>query len=779
MKIALSWLKKHIELFAPISEITDKLTFAGLEVEHIEESSSIKGGLQGIFVGEVLSCSKIPDTERLNITTINIGNGNQPLNIVCGAPNVATGQKVLVATVGCILHPTKGDAFEIKKAKIRGVASEGMLCAEDELGLGQSHDGIIILPNETPVGTKAADFYPIEKETVLEIGLTANRGDAASHLGVARDLSALFDLKLKDNFKAIEYPTERNPIEVEIMSEDCPRYSGALIQNVEMAESPDWLKKDLKSIGIEPINNIVDITNYVLHDLGQPIHAFDAAKIKGNKIIVRKAFQGEKLVTLDEKERELQSNQLVIADAHKSLAIAGVFGGLESGITKETKSIFIESAFFNPVSVRKTAKHFGLNTDASFRYERGTDPNITVKALDKVVQLILEIAGGSLAGHQIDVYPKPIHPVQIALRINSIKRVLGIEIPKTKVISILEKLEIKIIKESQDDLILSVPPFKSDVTREIDVIEEIVRIYGFDNVPLKSSTQLYLSQVEPSRLFDIKSKATKILQGMGFTEIMNNSMISTQEVNETLIKLTNPLSKETDTMRHDLQEGMVASIAFNINRKIENLKFFEFGTCFKKAPNGKMIETPHLSLGCCGNVFHESWQFKEYGVNEAYLKNCVEELLKSLGVDKKRIPSCIVIKPSQMEPKQQKKHKILKPIYYTEINLIKVNKPQDELKVKDIPLYPSVRRDLSLVIDKKIQFNQVEKITQQLAGPLLVGLNVFDIYEGKPMDSNQKSYSVSFTWLDETKTLEDKYIDPIVDKMISAFETELGATIRR
>ncbi len=778
MKIALNWLKEHIDINDTVENIADKLTFAGLEVEHLEQKSSIKGGLSGLVVGEVLTCERIPETDKLKITSINVG-AEQALNIVCGAPNVATGNKVIVATVGTTIHPTGNDPFTIRKAKIRGVASEGMLCAEDEIGLGSSHDGIIVLPHEAEVGTKASDYYGVETETVLDIGLTANRGDAASHRGVARDLSALYNVPLKDLSNKLDFAKGNSPIEVIIENEDCPRYSGLYIENIKVAESPQWLKSALLSIEIAPINNVVDITNYVLHGIGQPIHAFDADQIKGNQIRVRAAKKGEKITTLDDKERELNPSHLIIADQEAPLAIAGVFGGLHSGITEKTTRIFIESAYFDPVSVRKTAKHFGLNTDASFRYERGTDPDITVDALKLIGKLILENAGGEVKGELIDVHPLGHFNFKFPFRINQIKRILGIEIPHEKVKEIIQNLGIEINTESAETFELTVPAFKSDVTREIDVIEEIIRIYGFDAIPLKDNSKLYLSEFESSGMHDLKEKASAILQGAGLTEIMNNSMIATSDDSDQLIRLTNPLSKDTNTMRPSMLKGMVESMDYNIKRKNENLKFFEFGKTFKKVKGGKMIEKNNLAIACTGNVFNESWQYKSLPLNLAYLQNIANELMQSLGVLPKKTDSTFTIKPYPIEAFFLKKYKLDQSIYYCEINLDGLTSTKKDITVREIPKYPTVRRDLSLVLNKKTEFKEIKSITQQLGGDKLIDINVFDVYEGKPLLDNEKSYSISFKWQDVSKTLEDSEIDLIVESLITRFEEKLGAKIRR
>lgn len=778
MKIALNWLNEHIEINDSVENIADKLTFAGLEVEHMEQKSSIKGGLAGLVVGEVLTCDRIPDTDKLKITTVNVGS-DEALNIVCGAPNVASGEKVIVALVGTTIHPKNNDPFTIRKAKIRGVASEGMLCAEDEIGLGASHDGIILLPKEAAVGAEASEFYGIETETVLDIGLTANRGDAASHRGVARDLSALYNVPLKDIANEIALSSGNSPIEVTIEDEDCPRYSGLYIENIQVAESPQWLKKALNSIDIAPINNIVDITNYVLHGIGQPIHAFDAKHIKGNQIRVRKAITNEKITTLDEKERELIPSNLVIANAEEPMAIAGVFGGIHSGINADTTDVFIESAYFNPVSVRKTAKHFGLNTDASFRYERGTDPAITVEALKLVAKLILDIAGGKPKGEIIDVYPKEQKDFRFPFRLKQIKRILGIDIPKDRVKEIIQNLHIQIDSEDSDILNLTVPAFKSDVTREIDVIEEIIRIYGFESIPLKDSSKLYLSDFVESKMHAIKEKASAILQGTGFTEVMNNSMIATSDESEQLIRLTNPLSKDTDTMRSDMLKGMVESMDYNIKRKNDNLAFFEFGKTFKKVKGGKMIEKNNMAIACTGDVFNESWQFKSLPVNLAYLQNIARELLLNFGVKANKIDSFFAIKPQPIETSFLKKYKLDHTIYYCELNLDALTNKKKDITVQDIPKYPSVRRDLSLVLDKRIEFKQIKSITQELGGDKLIDINVFDIYEGKPLQDNEKSYCISFVWQDASKTLEDAEIDSIVDQLITRFEEKLRAKIRR
>jgi len=782
VKIALHWLKKHIALNASLQEISDKLTFAGLEVEHVEEISSVQGGLKGLIIGEVLTCVKHPNADKLKVTTVNIG-ANSPLNIVCGAPNVAAGQKVVVAPVGSTIYPTDGGELTLRNAKIRGEESQGMICAEDEIGLGKSHDGILVLPETSTIGQLAADYFKIETNTIIDIGLTANRGDAASHLGVARDLSALFDQPLIKQDISLPMAKENNNFTVTIHdSEACPRYCGILLKNIKVAPSPEWLKKDLLSIGINPINNIVDSTNYVLHNIGQPIHAFDAQKVEGNAIHVRKATENKVLITLDDKERKLNAEDLVICDASKPLALAGVFGGLHSGITQQTTEIFIESAYFHPTAIRKTAKRYGLNTDASFRYERGANPDFAMRGLIEAVNLIMQISDAYIASDVIDNYPNKINPFAVQLKFANIKRILGIAIPKTDIKRILQRLEIEIVKENDAYFDLSVPAFKSDVTREIDVIEELIRIYGFESIPLKGKSSLYLTGIKSDLKTRMRSKAAPILQGLGYSEIMNNSMVSVpKSVTESDVFLENPLSADTGKMRTDLKDGLLQSISYNLKRRNKDLKFYENGTVFSQVKNQRYVEKQNLAIACVGNVYKESWQFDEKEVDVAYLQNCCAQTLEGLGVkDAKKQANCFVVSPQQIEKTALKQFEIDLPVVYAELSWQKIiNAVESNFVLQEIPLYPSIRRDLSLVIDKHIQFDEIKKITLKVAGNLLQDVNVFDVFEGKPLDENKKSYAISFVWQNKERTLEDKEIDPIADKLIQSFEKELGAVIRR
>jgi len=782
VKIALHWLKKHIALNASLDEISDKLTFAGLEVEHIEEISSVKGGLKGLVIAEVLTCEKHPNADKLKVTTVNIGT-DKPLQIVCGAPNVAVGQKVVVATVGSTIYPISGGELTLRNAKIRGEDSQGMICAEDEIGIGESHDGILVLPATSQVGQSAAAYFKVETNTTIDIGLTANRGDAASHLGVARDLSALFDEALIKKDFPLPKAKEINPFTVTIHDEHaCPRYCGVLLKNIKVEPSPEWLKRDLLSIGINPINNIVDSTNYVLHNIGQPIHAFDAQKVQGQEIHVRRATENEILITLDNKERKLSAEDLVIADANKPLALAGVFGGLHSGITDETTEIFIESAYFNPTTIRKTAKRYGLNTDASFRYERGTNPDFGMRGLLEAVHLIMQLGDAYVASALIDNYPNVIKPVEVQLNFSQIKRVLGIAIPTTDVKRILQRLEIVIAEETETGLNLLIPAFKSDVTREIDVIEEIIRIYGFEAIPLKGKSSLYLTGIKADLKTKMRSKVAPLLQGLGFTEVMNNSMVSIpKEASNTDVILENPLSADTGKMRGDLKEGILQSIAYNLKRRNRDLKFYENGTVFSKVNDKKYVEKQNIAIASVGNIHKESWQFDEKETNVAFLQNCCNEILRGLGVkDDKKQASCFVKVPQVLGSAELKQFDIDLPVVYAELSWQKIiNAIDSSFELSAIPLYPSMRRDLSLVIDKHIQFDEIKKITLKVAGNFLQEINVFNVFEGKPLPENKKSYAISFVWQNNERTLEDKEIDPIADKLIHSFEKELGAVIRR
>ena len=773
MKISLNWLKTLIPLTQTPEEIEAILTATGLEVEHYEYVDSIKGGLRGLVVGEVKTCSKHPNADKLNLTTVDIGQGSL-LNIVCGAPNVSAGIKVIVAPVGTLITPSAGEPFTIQKAKIRGEQSEGMLCAEDEIGLGASHAGLLILPENLELGSKLSDYFKVESDVVFEIGLTANRGDAASHLGVARELSTVLNIPLQ--IKTNESAPSSNSKAIQIEIEDnktCPRYSGIILENVEVKDSPDWLKTRLNSIGLRPINNIVDVTNFVLHELGQPLHAFDFDKIKGQKITVKRNNK-EKFTTLDGVERSLHGHELMIYNAEEAMCMAGVYGGAFSGVTDNTKTIFIESAYFSPDAVRKAAKQHGLNTDSSFRFERGTDPEMCIPAILRASNLLIELAGANVASQVYDLYPSVLEPFKIELRIEKIKQITGIDIPETKIESILTGLGIKIISKDNKAYQLAVPRFKGDVTREIDVVEELIRIYGFEHIPLQRNLQVSLNYKSDNRQRKGEVKIAELLKANGFMEIMNNSLSSDKlyEDKTGLVYLSNPLSAEMNVMRSSMLYGALESIAYNKNRKQSNTHFFEFGKIYSNKEKG-FKEQDQLIIIASGNKTNESWENKSATVDYYFIKSICEKTVDLFGV------KSFEYNIEEVEANLLQKFGIKDKVFFAVLDWAKLLKQKKEFILQPIPQFPIVRRDLSLVLSKDIYFEKVQNIVNKKGGPKIVKCNVFDIYEGKPLEANQKAMSISIELYDNEKTMSDSDIDPIMSTLISAFETELNAIIRK
>lgn len=795
MKISLNWLRQHIELSEPAERLAEMLTAGGLEVEGIEEISSVKGGLQGLLVGEVLSCEPIPDTDHLSRTRVNVG--TEVLPIVCGANNVAAGLKVVVAPPGCTIYPTNGEPFVIGKRKLKGELSEGMICAEDEIGLGTDHAGILILDAALKPGTLVSEVFKVEQDEILEIGLTANRGDAASHRGVARDLSAITDRSLKNiesNYTAFSGTTEWK---IEIRDEACPRYSGLLMEGIHIEESPEWLKNRLRSLGLNPINNIVDITNFVLHDLGQPIHAFDADQVKGKKIVVKKGFAGKEFITLDGEKRTLHADDLMICDAEGPMAIAGVFGGKNSGVSTGTTRIFIESAYFNPTSIRKTGKRHGLNTDASFRYERGADPNITVSALARVAKLVEEIAGGKAASPVIDIFPEPIFPVQVKLERNYLDQLLGVHIPSQEVERILRKLEIEILHSSDAEWTLSIPPFKSEVTRPADVVEELIRIYGLDKIPVPEKVMTSFSHRQYPDLQASRKKMAEVLVNRGFYEITTNSMTSSRyysnEVQEKAVWVKNPLSSDMEIMRPAMLPSLLQVLVHNKNRKNGDLKMFELGKVYFKNAEGNYFEEERLGMIAIGNWTQESWHSAAHPADLHLLKQEVEVLLDRMGM------SCKIgkwsfepftafesgkawIQLGQVSAVLLKKADIQGPVYYAELNwsrLVESMQNMARMESKPVPKFPAVRRDLSLVLDSATTMAELNKVIQATNNDLIRQINVFDVYDGEKIEKGKKAYSISFLLQDDEKTLSDKEIDSLMNKLIANFEKQAKAIIRK
>lgn len=806
MKISYNWLKTLINIDLTPEQIDEYLTAAGLEVEGIETFESVKGGLKGIVVGEVIEKEKHPDADKLSLTKVNVG-GAELLSIVCGAPNVEAGQKVLVATIGAKLYPTTGEPFEIKKSKIRGAVSEGMLCAEDELGLGQSHAGIMVLPAHAEVGMPAADFLKIETDSVFEIGLTPNRADAASHYGVARDLAAI--LNCKENVtthqaqmhNVFELPEASNINKVEIAIENteaCKRFSGLVISGITVKESPSWLKNALLAIGVRPINNIVDITNFVLHDLGQPLHAYDLEKIKGNKIIAKTGLEGTIFKTLDGVERKLNANDLMICNANEPMCIAGVFGGLESGVNENTTAIFLEAAYFDPAFVRKTSKLHGLKTDSSFRFERGTDPEMTINALKRAANLIFETAGGVLSMEIVDVYPEKLEPFKIAFSYNNCQSLIGKAIDKQIIKHIITSLGITIEQEGGEALLLSVPQYKTDVTREADVIEEVMRIYGYNNV--EESTQIKFSAKVEDRVLATSAEniTANLLIGFGFNEMMGLSLTkeSYYADNTNLVKVLNPLSSDLNVMRASMIYGGLEAIAYNSNRKQSDLKLFEFGKTYQTFDaEFKYAEAKHLTLYVTGRKYNENPYSENNKVDFKYIKACVETFLQKLSITYKTselndsnfsygltysFKNKVLAQVGLLNKALCKKMDVNAEVFCGDVNwdnvLALVGKTK--LEFKEIPKFPSVRRDLALLLDKQITYKELEEIAFATERKLLKAVNLFDIYEGDKLEAGKKSYALSFMLQDEEATLNDKQIDNVMQKLIKNYTEKLGATLR-
>ncbi|TXK75009.1 phenylalanine--tRNA ligase subunit beta [Mesonia sp. K4-1] len=808
MKISYNWIKQFIKTDWDAEKTGKLLTDLGLEVEGIENFESVKGALEGIVVGHVLTCVPHENADKLKLTTVNIGE-KEPVQIVCGAPNVAEGQKVPVATVGTTLYDDKGEAWKIKKGKIRGEYSFGMICAEDELGLGKSHDGIMVLSEDLVPGTPLNEVFEIEKDQVFEIGLTPNRADAMSHFGVARDLKAgLLQSEINTSLDTpsvssfhVENRSKRMLIEVDNY-ELAPRYCGVTISGVKIAPSPNWLKNRLKAIGITPKNNVVDVTNYVLHELGQPLHAFDADHIIENKIKVKTLPKGTKFTTLDEVERELHEDDLMICDNEKPLCIAGVLGGLDSGVTEKTTSIFLESAYFNPVSIRKTAKRHGVNTDASFRFERGVDPNITEYALKRAALLIQQTAGGYVTSDLDDFYPKKIEDFQVFLTFDKIYKLIGQEIDPGTIKSILASLDIRVNNVTESGLGLTIPAYRVDVQREVDVIEEILRVYGYNNIEFNEKLNASISNSTRFEDYKLQNVIAEQLVGQGFYEMMANSLTKDYSaLSETLkkdfnIEILNPLSQDLNVMRQSLLFSALESTAYNLNRKNENLKLFEFGKTYHNFPNGRE-EHKHLTLCLSGNKNRERWNSVAQKNDFFFAKGTIYSILERLniaeGISFQPLTSDIFSEGLQVSYQKKKiiefgvvKNAVLKnfgidqEVIFADFDwgaVIEVVKNK-EIVFKPIPKYPSVRRDFALLLDQKVSFNDIYEIAHKTERKLLKEVDLFDVYEGKNLPEGKKSYAVSFIFLDENKTLTDKQIDKAMVKLQQQFEKQLNAELR-
>ena len=820
MNISYNWLKEYVNFDLTPDEVAAALTSIGLETGSVEEVQTIKGGLEGLVIGEVLTCVEHPNSDHLHITTVNLGNG-EPTQIVCGAPNVAAGQKVVVATLGTKLYD--GDeCFTIKKSKIRGVESIGMICAEDEIGIGTSHDGIIVLPEDAVPGTLAKDYYNVKSDYVLEVDITPNRADACSHYGVARDLYAYLIQNGKQatlQRPSVEaFAVENHDLDIKVTvenSEACPRYAGVTVKGVTVKESPEWLQNKLHLIGVRPINNVVDITNYIVHAFGQPLHCFDADKIKGGEVIVKTMPEGTPFVTLDGVERKLNERDLMICNKEEAMCIAGVFGGLDSGSTETTTDVFIESAYFHPTWVRKTARRHGLNTDASFRFERGIDPNITIYCLKLAALLVKELAGGTISSEIKDICVAPAQDFVVELAYEKIHSLVGKVIPVETIKSIVSSLEMKITNETAEGLTLAVPPYRVDVQRDCDVIEDILRIYGYNNVESPSTLKSSLTtKGDADKSNKLQNLVAEQLVGCGFNEILNNSLtraayydgLESYPSNH-LVMLMNPLSADLNSMRQTLLFGGLESIAHNANRKNADLKFFEFGNCYyfdadKKNPEKTLdaySEDYHLGLWVTGKRVSNSWAHADENSSVYELKAYVENILKRLGLDLRNLvvgnlTDDIFAAALSVNTKGGKRlatfgvvtKKLLKvfdidnEVYYADFDWKELMKAIRSVKIsyKEISKFPAVKRDLALLLDKNVQFAEIEKIAYETEKKLLKEVELFDVYEGKNLEAGKKSYAVSFLLQDESQTLNDKMIDKIMSKLVKNLEEKLNAKLR-
>lgn len=820
MKISYQWLRQYLHFDLSPEETSKYLTSSGLEVEGLELYQSIRGGLKGLVIGEVLTCIPHPDSDHLHITTVNVG-GERPLDIVCGAANIAQGQKVIVATIGTVLYSGE-DSFTIKKSKIRGAVSEGMICAEDEIGVGTSHDGIMVLPEDVIPGTPAADYFKIEDDYIFEIGLTPNRSDAICHYGVARDLYAMLkvnDIKCSTLLLSCNFPlppvAKQKHIDIVIENRAaCPRYTGVTLGNVTVKESPDWLKTRLRSIGVRPINNVVDITNFVMFEIGQPMHAFDADKIKGDKVIIKNLPEGTPFVTLDGNEIKLSAEDLMICNEEEPMCIAGVYGGFDSGITETTRNIFLESAYFNPVSVRKTSKRHCLKTDAAFRFERGCDPEITTYAIKRAMQLLVELADAVITDEITDVYPSPIAHRKIEISMGEINRLAGKKLEKSTVSSILLALGMEVEATCEEKLLVDVPLFKNDVTRPVDLIEEILRIYGYNNVEIPVNMTYDLSSVSvsaPSRR--LKNIISTYLADNGFFEVMNNSLTKAAYAQkfdflnaDATVNILNPLSSDLNALRQSVLISGLENIAHNYKNKNVNLRLFEFGKCYFKNTTAKreddvlerFTEKGKLSLFVTGKMNEDLWNNQAKDMDFFYLKNVVFNVFKRANFPSQGLTSVVepasqfiesityqmngqnVVQMGELHPKVLKEFGIKKPVYYAEIDLeVFYAACSNVVSYSQIPVYPSVKRDLALVVDKAVTYETLKAIALKYGGKLLKAVGLFDVYEGDKIEEGKKSYALNFVLQHADKTLTDEEINKVMNKLISAFEREIGAKLRQ
>ena len=821
MNISYNWLKEYVDFDMTPEEVSAALTSMGLETDGVEEVQTIKGGLEGLVIGEVITCVDHPDSDHLHITTVDLGDGN-PVQIVCGAPNVAAGQKVVVATIGTKLY-SGDECFTIKKGKIRGAESFGMICAEDEIGVGNSHDGIIVLPADAVPGTLAKDYYNIKSDYLIGVDITPNRADACSHYGVARDLYAY----TKQNKGASElrrpscdgFKVDDNSLEIDIEvqnTEACMRYAGVTVKGVTVMESPEWLKNKLQIIGLRPINNIVDITNYILHAYGQPMHCFDADKIKGGKVVVRTFPEGTPFVTLDGVERKLSERDLMICNAEEPMCIAGVFGGLESGTTEETKNVFLESAYFHPTWVRKTSRRHALQTDSSFRFERGTDPNNVIYALKQAAMLIKELAGGTISMDIKDIYPAPVEDFNVELEYSYVNRLIGVELPKETIKSIVTSLEMKIVAENENSISLQIPPYRVDVQRPCDVVEDILRIYGYNNINFDTTLHSsIITKGAEDKSHKLQNLVSEQLVGCGFNEILNNSLTAAAYYDElesykseNLVRLMNPLSNDLNVMRQTLLFGGLESMQRNISRKFTNLSFFEFGNSYRFDAGNRVedkilsqySESYHLGLWMTGNNVASSWIEAGRALTIYDLKAVVEHIFDRLGFKsgmrlvttfssdifsaaiqvQAQSNKKVVAQLGILRKKVTKKFDIESEVFYADINWTELMKAIKNAKIgyAEISKYPAVKRDLALLIDKNVTFAQIEQVARETEKKLLKGVSLFDVYEGKNLEEGKKSYAVSFILQDDNQTLNDKVIDKTMARLMENFEKRLGAVQR-
>ena len=799
MKISYNWLKEFIDTDKTPEEISKILTGTGLEVESLEKVQAIPGGLEGLVIGYVKECAAHINSDHLHVTKVDVG-GAEDLQIVCGAHNVAAGQKVVVATVGTTIYPTAGEPFKINKSKIRGEVSEGMICAEDEIGLGTDHAGIMVLDASAEIGTAAKAYFKLNDDYLYEIGLTPNRADAASHLGTARDIAAFLKIAVKrSDVSAFKVDNTNRTMKVLVENEAAsPRYSGLTISGVEVKESPKWLKERLAVIGIRFINNIVDATNYVLHDLGQPLHAFDADAIKGDTVIVKNCAEGTLFKTLDDVERKLSADDLMICDAEKPMCIAGVFGGANSGVKAGTKNIFLESAYFNAVAVRKTSKRHGLKTDASFRFERGTDPNMTVFALKRAALLIQQVAGGSVSSEIFDHYPEPVEPFPVDISYLHIDRLIGKAIPHDEIKGILRALEIEIVKETADDLSLKVPPYRVDITRDVDIVEEILRIYGYNNIEIPTQIRASLNNSHRPEKDTVQGLLSDLLTANGFNEIMSNSLTKSAYSSnlDKAVKILNPLSSDLDVMRQTMLYSGLEAVAYNQNRKNADLKLYEFGKVYE-VNEDKYIETQRFAIFLSGAERAEQWNQKSKASSFYNLKSIVDGIMKKLNISDAVVEDANckklayglqymvnnkqLVKFGSVSADSLKKVDVDKEVFYADFNFDMILKlaRKNVIVYEDVSKFPAVRRDLSMLIEKAVTFNQLKKIAQKTERKLLQDVNVFDVYEGDKLPAGKKSYALSFILQDDEKTLTDKAIDSIMQKLIYNLNKEAGAEIRK